>query len=202
MAIQVVTIKRMAYRAEAAEEWSNRYALSGTAPTTSADWRTLFDALVAAEKTCYSSACEVVRGLAYDSDADDALSVWSVDLTVSPNTVVPGTLTVTSARRLPGDVAVWVRWKTSRRVNGKPVYLRKYFHDVWTASTGAANTADTPLAAQTTALAAFGNTMRTTGIDGGKVIRDQGGGTIEGHGVSAYTTTRTLKRRPKRVPTP
>src|SRR5436190_17520004 len=83
-------IKRFTYRGQP-EEWSNHYQLSGSTPADSAAWRTLFDALVTQEKNIYSSNTVVVGGYGYDrtpQKGDHAL--WSVDLTVAPNTPVPG----------------------------------------------------------------------------------------------------------------
>jgi len=185
------------------EEWSNHYHLTGTPPTDATAWQALFDAMVAAEKTCYSAACNVVAGYGYATDVATDHAVWSVDMTVSPHSIVPGTLATSTAQRAPGDCAGWVRWKLDRNNSlGKAVFLRKYFHDVFVAS-GGESVADTILAAQVTAYTAFAALLDTgIGVDSGIKIKDKAGAAILSHGASTYVTTRTLKRRGKRPPTP
>ena len=200
MATQVglTVVKRFNYRGDANEEFSNTYHLTGSVPADAAAWRTLFDALVTQEKTVYSSAVHVIRGYGYDSDADDAHAVWSVDLTVSPNTPVAGTLSVAGGLGpAPGDAAVWVRWKTSRlNSKGKAIYLRKYFHDAQQIGTP---TPDTVLASQVTALNAFGTKLFDGSFTEARTITARGHvDTILARGSSSYITTRTLKRRGKR----
>lgn len=202
MAVGVTIIKSMFRHGVAGEEWSNHYHLTGTDPANSTAWRTLFDLLVAQEKTLYSSACSVVRGYGYDDDDPTAHAVWSVDLTASPNTPVPGTLSVASSRQMPSDAAAWVRWKLDRlNSKGKPVYLRKYFHDQWGPTSSTDTTKDNVLAGWKTNALAFGNTLRVTGLSDGTKIRDTAGAALLGHSCSDYFTTRTLKRRGRR-PTP
>lgn len=195
--VGITIVKKFTYRGDASEEYSNTYHLDGAIPANAAAWRTLFDALVAAEKTVYTSAVSVVRGYGYDSDAADANAVWSVDLTVSPNTPVPGTLSLGSGTPAPGDSAVWVRWKTSRNNSrGKPIYLRKYFH---LAIMAAGGVGDNVLAAQTTALNALGAKLDDGSFAEGRKIRSRTNAeTIISHGASTFITTRTLKRRGKR----
>lgn len=191
-------VKRYSYRGDATEEFSNQYWLTGSVPSTSAAWRTLFDALVLQEKTLYTSACQVVRGYAYDVDTANAAAVWSVDLLQSPNTPVSGTLAVdASSRSMPGDVAVWVRWRTSRlNTKGKPIYLRKYFHDAYGHPSSGR---DNVMASQITALNAFGSKLRDGTFTEARTLRSQHHDeTLTGHGSSTYLTTRTLKRRGKR----
>lgn len=201
MATALTIIKRGYYRGDPTEEWSNKYRLTGTDPADDAAWRTLFDAFVAQEKTLYTAATNVVRGYGYTDDADNADSVWGVDLTLAPNTIVPGTFSAASSRPLPGDAAVWIRWATNRKSRGKTIYLRKYFHDVLIPSTGSNATADNVLPAWTTAAGAFGTLIGTGAGISGRKIRDKGGGTILSSQSSSYFTTRTLKRRGKRPPT-
>lgn len=193
----LTVIKRFLYRGDANEEFSNTYHFTGSVPADATAWRALFDALVVIEKPCYTAATTVVRGYGYDDDADDAISVWSVDLTVSPESPVAGTLTTASSSPAPGDCAVWARWKTSRlNSNGKPIYLRKYFHDARTLDT---SNKDTVATAQHTALLALGAKMDDGSFISSRKITARGHtDTILNHGCSTYTTTRTLKRRGKR----
>lgn len=200
MACRLVVIKKFTYRGQP-EEWSNEYTLTGSTPADAAAWRTLFDALVTQEKTIYPSLVTVVAGYGYDSESATAHAVWSVDLTVSPNTPVAGTLSLNTTDRMgPGDGAVWVRWKLNRNNSrGKPVYLRKYFHGAVNQGGATTSTPDLPSTAQATALAAFGAKMEDGSfLDGRKVKAAGASDTIINHGVSTYITTRTLKRRGKR----
>ena len=192
----LTVIKKFTYR-DAPEEYSNEYFLTGSIPADAAAWRTLFDALVTQEKTLYPSTVTVVRGYGHDSDDPHAAAVWSVDLTVSPNTPVAGTLALGRGIQMPGDDAVWARWKTSRlNSKGKAIYLRKYFHPAVSAGT---TNKDAVLQAQVDALNAFGAKLSDGSFTDARTIRSRAHSeTITGHGSSIYITTRTLKRRGKR----
>lgn len=194
--VGLTVIKSFTYRG-AAEEWSNDYWFSGSVPSDATAWRALFDALVTQEKTIYDSGVSVVRGYGHDSDDPHAAAVWSVDLTVSPNTPVSGTLSSGSGTKLPGDAACWARWKTSRvNTKGRAIYLRKYFHGAIGTSAG---NGDTLLAGQVTALGNFGTKMMDGTFIDGRTIRSRlHSETLVSHGASSYSTTRTLKRRGKR----
>ena len=189
----LVVNKRFNYRGTA-EEWANIYMLTGPTPADSGAWRTLFDALVAEEKKLYSSLVNVVGGYGYNKvpvKGDHA--IWSVDLDIAPNTIVPGTYTTGGLTALPGDTAMWVRWKLDRlSIKGKPVYLRKYFHDVYSNAVDQINTS------QKTALTNFGGKMRDGTFLDARVITDHLGTAVLSSGISSNPTTRTLKRRGKR----
>jgi hypothetical protein len=199
-------VKQFDYRGNPIEEFSNTYWLTGGAPT-DAQFLALFDAIVAVEKTIYptegSGGAKVVRGYGYRDDSGhkpgDTGTVhpadWVHDIAASP---VAGTLTMTdSDQRLPGDAAVWVRWKTSRRTDpgGKAIYLRKYFHPACR-TTGAH---DAVLPAQITALNALGALLDGGSLPDARKITTAGQtDVILSHAASSYVTTRTLKRRGKR----
>lgn len=199
--------KRFSYRGDATEEYSNTYWLSGTVPADSTGWRTLFDALVTAEKVCYPSNVAVIGGYGYDNNdghksGDDppaSPAVWSVDLRVSPETVVAGTLSPGGTwAQAPGDAAVWLRIKTDRMARGKPVYLRKYFHP---AIVNTAASPDTINAAQATNLTAFATALKTGIGASSRTLQAAGhADALLAVGASAFVTTRTLKRRSKRNP--
>lgn len=201
----VTVIKRFTYRGDPTEEYSNTYWFTGAAPATSTLWRTLFDALVTQEKTCYQAAVNVVRGYGYNDDSGHkgvagesvAPAAWTVDLTVAPNTIVPGTGSFGSVYVPPGDLAVWLRWKTSRlSVKGKPIYLRKYFHPAYLPTSGSG---EAILPAQSTALLALGAKLRDGSFLDSRTVTAPGHtDVLVGHGVSSWLTTRTLKRRGKR----
>jgi len=199
-------IKRFSYRGDSMEEYSNTYWFTGTAPADATAWRALFDAVVTLEKACYPAAVTVVRGYGYNDDAghkpddegDVAPAVWTVDLTVAPDTPVVGTCGVSGGAAAGGDSAVWVRWKTSRVTSpgGKAIYLRKYFHPA-ILQTG---TTDTLGTVQKANLLALGAGMYSGTLPGSRKITTAGKtDVILGHGASTYVTVRTLKRRGKRT---
>lgn len=192
-------VKRMPYRLATDEEYSNTYMLTGSTPANSAAWRTLFDEIVAQEKTLYKSDVQVIKGYGYSTPpAAGVVAVWSVDLRVAPNSPVNGTLA--GGTRQGGDTAAWVRWGLDRlNAKGKRVYLRKYFHPAYVASGSA--TPDVVESTWVTAAAAFGTKLRDGTLTGGRVIVDRLGTLTIGAGVSSFTTTRTLKRRSKKNPT-
>jgi hypothetical protein len=193
---RLTVIKKFTYNGQP-ELWSNEYAFDGAVPANATEWRALFDALVAQEKTVYPSYVTVVGGYGHDSDADNAAAVWSVDLTASPNTPVAGTLSTSGSTAAPGDCAVWVRWRTSRyNSRGKPVYLRKYFHGARCEGTSGN---DITAATQVTALNNLGGKLRDgTFLDSRRIRSRHHTETLVGASSSAYITTRTLKRRGKR----
>jgi hypothetical protein len=201
VAVGLVTIKRGYRHGTQSEEWSNKYHLTGSDPADAAAWRALFDAFAVEEKKLFSGNTLIVRAYGYTSDSDTATAVWSVDMTVSPNSPVAGTLSTTSGTGCPSDAALWLRWKLDRNNSkGRPVYLRKYYHDVWKNTVTGPSTFDDPLASQSTALTAFG-TLLSSGIGiSSRKIRDTGGGNVIAVGTSPWITTRTLKRRGKRPP--
>lgn len=198
MACGLTIIKRFSYKGNSNEEWSNHYWLTGATPADSAAWRTLFDALVAEEKKLFQSSTTIVAGYGYDSTAANAHAVWTVDMTVSPNAVVPGTY-VGGGIACGGDTAVWVRWGLDRlNSKGKRIFLRKYFHPAIVDVTAQH---DGIVPALLTALTSFGAKMDDGSLAGGRKITDKLGTNTVGHAVAPYATTRTLKRRGKRPPT-
>jgi len=194
----ITLIKRFTYRGNGNEEWSNSYALTGATPADSAAWRALFDALVTQEKTLYDSWSSVVAGYGYDGiPAKGDHAIWTVDMTVSPNTPVVGTLAGTTVR-MAGDQAGWIRWGLDRyNSNGKRVYLRKYYHSGGIAAGGG----DALQASTVSAYTAFGSMMLDGTFLAARKICDKDGNVPIGSGISPYVTTRTLKRRGKRPPT-
>lgn len=191
-------IKRFTYRGDTQEEFSNTYWFTGTAPATPADWRTLFNAVVATEKACYHSGVSVIKGYGYNDDDDHAVAVWTVDLRVAPDTPVAGTVTMAAGEAVAeGDCAVWARWKTDRlNTKGKAIWLRKYFHGVIAA---AAADGDTLKTAQKTNIVTHATKMSDGTLTGSRTLTARGHtDTLTAPGASTYITTRTLKRRGKR----
>ena len=199
MATSITIIKRMSYRGDTSEEWSNRYFLDGPDPTSSTEWMDIFTPLATAEKDLYLSDHAIVGAYGYTDDADSAASVWSRDLRASGSiagSFAPGAGSI----KTPGDAAFTVRWKTSRlNSKGKPIYLRKYYHGALAQSANP----DLLMATQVTAANAFATMLWDgAGIDG-RHIRGPGqsADTIVGSACNVYVTTRTLKRRGRRPTT-
>jgi hypothetical protein len=202
----ITTVKQITYRGDSAEEYSNTYWFTGGAPT-DAQLLALFNAIVLVEKACYpsfsSSGAKVIRGYGYKDDTGhkpgDTGTVhpadWVNDISATP---VQGTLTVSTLDQInPGDDAVWVRWKTSRRTDpgGKAIYLRKYFHP----AIKNPSSVETVLAAQQTALGALGTKMMDGSLPDARKLTTAGqNDVLLASAVSQYVTTRTLKRRGKR----
>lgn len=189
----ITLVKKFTYRGDNTEEFSNTYRLTGSVPADASAWNTLMDALILQEKTCYSNAASVVRAYGYATDVEGDDAVYVRDMSGAP---VAGTLSGSGGQAIAGDQAAWLRWKTSRtNANGKPIYLRKYFHAGYAAS----GDPDTILAGWKTNLQAFGTKLFDGSFTDARTIRSIGHAeTITVRAASSYLTTRTLKRRGKR----
>jgi hypothetical protein len=192
--VGLTIVKKFTYRGNAAEEWSNQYWFDGAIPADTAAWDALEAALVAQEKTVYSNHTFVVASYGYDSDADNAHAVYVRDRSAAP---VAGTLVTGGVPALPGDTAAMLAWKTSRvNTRGKPIYLRKYYHDVYSSG---GDPGDNLMTAQRTAMNALGAKLHDgTFIDGRKIRSRLHPEVILSHATALMVTTRTLKRRGKR----
>lgn len=191
-------IKKFTYRGNSAEEFSNTYHFTGAVPADNTAWKALSDALILQEKTLYLGSASAIRAYGYNSDADDAVAVWSWDY-LAQGTAVAGTAVTGSGSYPAGDQAGWVRWKTSRlNTKGKAIYLRKYFHAV-PVDVPTAATTDKLLPAWTTAAQAFGTKMRDGSfLDARTITARAHSDVIVSSSASTWITTRTLKRRGKR----
>lgn len=187
----IIVVKTFNYRG-AAEEWSNGYHMT-LAPSTPAGWRTAADGLIAEESSVYSSRVTVVRALCYADTA--GILTYDYDLGAFGGTV-SGTLSTSAGDQTPGDTAGWVRWDTGRRSSrGKPIYLRKYFHDV---QVDVAPNADTIAPDQRTVYSNFGTTLLSA-LGGGFALAGPDGVQPPGPSLAAtFATTRTLERRGRR----
>lgn len=191
-------IKRFTYRDDSMEEFSNHYLLSGATPADDTEWNALFTALSNQERSLFAAGVEIVRAYGYNSPADNAVAVWAKDLTVAPNSPLPGQLSAVGIDGLPGDVAFWVRWNLDRRnTRGRPVYLRKYFHGAFFNTTDG----DEMEPSQKAAAADFADALYDGTFYQSRTVVDKLGNVPIGKAVSTYVTTRTLKRRGKRPPT-
>lgn len=187
----ITIIKSFTYRGKA-EEWSNKYHFTGTTPSSDATWKTLADAIIAVEKACYRPETTVVRAYGYEAGNEHAVAI--IDYSAAPLTPVPGTLNQTTGFNLaPGDTAMWLRGRTpTRNSNGKWIYVRKYFHGVFTNTAGAVDPA------QRAAMMALGAKLEDGTLPGSAKWSGPQGALAGPLGTSEFATTRTLKRRGKR----
>lgn len=153
----VRVVKEMLYRGTT-QRWSNRYHFDGGAPASGADWKTLMDNIVAAEKLALGTNITIVSAVGYVAGS-----------TIGAHTEVyttAGTLATGTAQQAPGDVAALLRFATAATTSkGHPVYLFNYFHGVRIDTA----TPDTLLAAQKTALQTYGTAWITGFTDGTNV---------------------------------
>jgi hypothetical protein len=198
MATGITLVKSMSYRGKT-ELWSNTYWLTAAPPVGAAGWATLIDALIAQEKTLYGPEISIVKGYAYTDPSDDRVAVYVHDKTGTP---VAGTGAFNLGQGSPGDSAMWIRWKTSRlSTKGKPIYLRKYYHGAVATVVNGQTHADTPLAAQVTAMQAFGLKMRDGTFAESRTLTDKDNtDTLTSHAVSPFIGYRQLRKGRKRPP--
>lgn len=190
----ITLIKKFTYRADSNEEWSNKYYLTGGIPADSTAWKALADALIAQEKTLYTSGTVVVRAYGYNDDTVSPNSVWSFDY-AGAGATVPGTHTRGGVAPA-GDQAAVVWWKTDRlNSKGKPIYLRKYVHDPDIVTGGG----DGLVTGYKTACTNFATKLKDGTFLDARTLRSRThADNIIASGVDQYVTTRTLKRRGKR----
>lgn len=184
----ITIVKEFPYRG-VPEQWSNTYHFSGDTPESPGQWKGLADAIWNLERTILDDVVKIYA--AYGYEAGNEVSVWQHNYFDTPGSQTTGTLT--GGHDVPGDCAVWVRWKTDERNSkGRPIYLRKYFHGV----TG--SDSDAVTGAAQTAMTNYGNAMISGGLFGGIRVCGPQGAVAGEVKVSTFYTTRTLKRRGKR----
>lgn len=193
--VGLTLIKKFTYRLDATEEWSNKYYFTGSVPADSTAWKALTDALATQEKTCYTNASQTVRAYGYNSDDLHASAVWSWDY-IAQGGAQAGTAISTGGNLMAGDQAAMLEWKTSRLSSkGKPIYLRKYFHCL----NSATGNPDSLLTANKTALETFGTKMMDGTFLDARTLRSRlNTETLTARIASPWVTTRTLKRRGRR----
>jgi hypothetical protein len=191
----ITIVKSFSYRG-AAEEFSNTYHFSGTTPANAAAWKTLADAIIAAEQLCTGTQVNFVR--AYGYEAGNENSVAQIDYSVAPLTPIPGTYSITVGNQSSGDQAATMRWYTGASSSrGKKIYARKYFHCCHVHNTDPDRIHDV----YKTALEVFGNKLIDGTLPGSFKYCGPQGAVLQAPQASMYLTTRTLKRRGKRPPT-
>lgn len=186
----ITIIQSFTYR-QAYEEFGNTYHFLGDAPTDETGWRALAGDLVDALLPIFPATVQAQRAYCYEDTDDDSV----LTLTGGAEfTSALGTFTLGSGHyQAPGDAAMWIRWKTARtNSNGKPIYLRKYYHGVVIApETG---DGDLIVFEQRTALGTLASFLNSTTGDWPGIAGPDGvapGASTH----SQYATTRTLKRR-------
>lgn len=181
-------VKQFTYRG-APEQWSNTYHFDNGTPPNGAAWKILADAWWDEERELLDSSVKIYA--AYGYEAGNEVSVWQYHYFDAPLEMTAGTLT--GDHDVPGDCAVWVRWKTpDNNSKGRPIYLRKYFHGV-TGQDGDAVTSTFLDRADD-----YATHMKDESLPGGLVYCGPQGAEAGAHQVSAFFTTRTLKRRGRR----
>jgi hypothetical protein len=194
----VTLITKFTYRGQG-EEYSNQYWFSGTEPADATAWKALADAIIASQKTIIDPTASLVRAYGHNNPDPHAANVWTWDY-LAASTSVAGTFAPGTALPMPGDCAVWIRWKVNRLSSkGKPIYLRKYYHPAYSPVGGG----DAIYANLKTALDLHGTKMMDGTLPSSRHVVSplHGDDTIAFRSSSAYITTRTLKRRGKRPPT-
>ena len=176
-----------------AEEWSNAWHFQGDIPSDNAGWRALVDSLAALVGPALATTVTIVGALCYEDMTDDA--VYSYDMAAFDATVT-GERTGSDGNLMPGDDAIWIRFSTDRVSDqGKPIYLRKYFHGVFDSSSSAPDAFST---AQRTAFQTLAAAVLDPSDDWPGLADLQGAALPGGYLTSSYITTRSLKRRGRR----
>jgi len=191
----LILTKRFTYRGLADEEWSSRYWFTGPPPDSDQHWADLANDVAELEVECYAPTSKVVAAYGYNDNTPNAHAVWKTDYSLTGSELA-GRLIIADGHPFAGDQAGLVQWKCARlSEKGKPIYLRKFFHDGGVASTAR----DSVDSATYTAYSNFATAMVDGSVLGARVIRSQTQDeSIVFLGAYPYVTTRTLKRRGKR----
>lgn len=194
MANQGITMRYDSPYRGAREEWTQQYHFTESAPGDGGAWHDLAISLAALTVSVLPSSSRVIGFYGYTDTDNDA--VYSEDW-IAMGTTMAGTFDQTGKVIAPGDDAVWLRWKTSRNnSNGKPIYLRKYFHAV--VMEGNNTEPDVLDSDYHDALLSLVDDIQGPSSDWPGLAGPSGDETFLGTAVSTYSTTRTLKRRGRR----
>jgi hypothetical protein len=201
----LVLVLSFSYRG-APEEYSMKFHFNGAQPASEAGWKTLTDEVWTALKPGFNTSSALQRSYGYEDHpgwdpGEPLLSVSTVDYVNEYGGAVPGTkASESSTPKSAGDQAIYARFPTPKRsTKGKPVYLYSFIHDVYVSPT----TAENITAAQRTALlTAFTKLADGSLTNFGKRTTPDGIAVGTPPTMPGYMTTRTLKRRGRRPPTP
>lgn len=124
----IKVIKSFAFKGGSAKLWSNRYHFNGGTPSSDANWHSLMDAIVAAEKTIYGGTITIVECVGYAAGSD---------VPVSSKTYSTVGTWGSAGNYAPGEVAALIRYSTTARTTkNHPVYLFNYYHGMYTEVVG------------------------------------------------------------------
>lgn len=180
--------KQMTYRGQP-EITSNTYHFSGPTPSSEAEWTTFAAAIFNLERPLQPSSIKYAGYLGYEAGNEYAVAIR--DFIEEGATLTTGSA-AGGGEASPGDTAAWVRWSTPDRTSrGKRIYLRKYFHEIPHAD-------DVVTAAWRTSAMTYATAMMDGTLPGSRKICGPQGAVASNPAVSAFMTTRTLKRRGKR----
>jgi hypothetical protein len=105
--------------------FSNRYHFLGGAPVDSGHWTSLILNAADFEKTVFSSDCTITEGIGYLAGSDVPVHTEIINL---QGNLVPGS----GVAKAPGEVAALLKFSTdARTIKNHPIYLFKYFHDIY-----------------------------------------------------------------------
>lgn len=145
--------------------FTNRYHFDGAAPSGSAAWTTLADAVVTAEKAIYPNIVTIIQAVGYNAGSD--IPVFTKTYSTA------GTLSTSTGNwYAPGDAAAMVRFSTDQfSVRNHPIYLFSWYHGAMGESTTAPDTLKTT---QKTAIDTY-STAWLAGFSDGTVTHKRAG---------------------------
>lgn len=187
-------VKKFHYRDNPNEEFSNTYHFKAQPPGDDASWTVLMNDVVNHEKQVFVPNVSYVRAYGYNSDDPNAHHVFQHDFEI-PGPPPLGTLTTEGGNPTSGDQAACVQWRLNRlNKRGKPIYLRKYFHQAFV------NPAEIDRLdnGYFTALGVFGNIATGVNSVHGGLRSPTVDDVVTAYMPLSWITTRTLKRRGKR----
>lgn len=191
-------IKHFPYRDQPTEEFSNQYWFTGSAPTNDVEWKSLADALVAAENKIMHGGVVYTDAYGYNDATPKAPAVSHIVFPSGAPYLGIYFSDVLTEQGCAGDQAAWIRWATARRtIHGKVIYLRKYYHAPHAAL--AQSGADALSPHYKTALGDLATLLASpSGVGFGPLTGRGHVDVIQSHATSSWVTTRTLERRGKR----